>query len=382
MTEIGFNDNVAVGGRKFHIQTASNSRKGSVRCEVFEEGRLITTYEIDFERRKQSNEESLKERIKKIVSSVHRETINEIELMFRIADKVKKLKHAPSNIKLGLIFQRNNLLKDAIEQFETALSINPKSAEAMNGLALCHIKLGNFTKAIQILKQALNIGAAYADIYNNLGLAYLYEKQYAKALTNLQEALHINPRYNEAHYNLAILYLESTLHDKTANQLPPASVRIERAKQQLQKLYDTGSKAMKAMETKLTTYIKDEEIEKAVKLLVENRNKVFPEEVLSLIGMDFYLKLMYGGKGLNDDIIRKFEMRLDKAVNDHPNYADLWNNLGIVHLIQCRNLFLQALTEFDQALNINPSFDKALKNKKLVENDGKEFLILLRAILR
>jgi tetratricopeptide (TPR) repeat protein len=252
----------------------------------------------------------------------------------------------------------------------------------MNGLAFCHIKLGNYAKAIQILKQALNIGAAYADIYNNLGLAYLYEKQYAKALTNFQEALHINPRYKEAHYNLAILYLESTLHDKTANLLPPASIRIERAKQQLQKLYDTGNKAMKAIETKLNTYIKEEEIGKAVKLLSESRNKVFPEEVLSLIGMDFYLKLMYGGKGLNDDIIRKFEMRLYKAVNDHPNYADLWNNLGIVHLIQCRNLFLQALTEFDQALNINPSFDKALKNKKLVENDGKEFLILLRAILR
>ena len=81
-------------------------------------------------------------------------------------------------------------------------------------------------------------------------------------------------------------------------------------------------------------------------------------------------------------IIKKFERRLSNAINKHPNYADLWNNLGVVHLIQCRNLFLQALNEFDKALEINPSFNKALKNKKLVENDGKEFLILLRAILR
>ena len=382
MTEIGYNDNVAVAGRKFHIQTASNTRKGNVRCEVFEEGRLITTHEIEFERRKKSSDDSLENRIKQIVSSVHKETINEIELMFRIAEKVKKLKHAPSNIKLGLIFQRNNLIKDAIEQFETALSIDPKSAEALNGLALCHIKLGNYTKAIQTLKQALKLGIAYADIYNNLGLTYLNEKQYAKALTNLQEALHINPQYLEAHYNLAILYLESTLYDKTADQLPPASIRIERAQQQLKKLYDTGNKGMRAIESRLTALIQKEDIEKAVQVLVENRNKVFPEEVLSLIGMDFYLKLMYGGKGLNDDIIRQFEVRLSKAVEDHPDYADLWNNLGIVHLIQCRNLFLQALTEFDKALQINPSFDKALKNKKLVENDGKEFLILLRAILR
>ena len=81
-------------------------------------------------------------------------------------------------------------------------------------------------------------------------------------------------------------------------------------------------------------------------------------------------------------MIKRFEHQLDRAIESHPEYADLWNNLGIVHLIQCRNLFLQALNEFDHALEINPAFDKARKNKKLVENDGKEFLILLRAILR
>ena len=91
---------------------------------------------------------------------------------------------------------------------------------------------------------------------------------------------------------------------------------------------------------------------------------------------------MYGGRKLNKDIIKKFEERLTTAIEKNADFADLWNNLGIVHLIQCRNLFLQALNEFDRALEINPSFDKALKNKKLVENDGKEFLILLRAILK
>ena len=61
---------------------------------------------------------------------------------------------------------------------------------------------------------------------------------------------------------------------------------------------------------------------------------------------------------------------------------NIWNNLGVIHLIQCRNLFLQALGEFRKALEINPDFEKAQKNKVLVENDGKEFLILLRAILK
>ena len=91
---------------------------------------------------------------------------------------------------------------------------------------------------------------------------------------------------------------------------------------------------------------------------------------------------MYGGKGLSRWALKKFERDLLNVIGIQEDYADLWNSLGIVHLIQCRNLFLQALGEFNQALEINPKFEKASKNRKLVENDGKEFLILLKEILK
>ena len=76
MPDIGYNDNVSVLGRTFHIQTASNSSKGLARCEVFEKGRLIRTYEIDFERRRVQDEEGLEQRIRNIVSGLHKETMN------------------------------------------------------------------------------------------------------------------------------------------------------------------------------------------------------------------------------------------------------------------------------------------------------------------
>jgi tetratricopeptide (TPR) repeat protein len=382
MSDIGYNDNIDVAGRKFHIQTASNINKGNAQCDVFEEGRVITSHIVNFERRKIDNEQSLEQRLRKIVAILHKETTSEIELMFLIGEKVKKLRHAPSNIKLGLIFLRNNLIKDAIEQFEIAISIDPDSIEALNNLALSYINLGKNEKAIQLLNMALEKGNPYADIYHNLGLAYLNQKQHYKALNNFQEALRINPHYIKTHYNMGILYLESILVDKSDTLLPPPSIRMERAQQQFKKLEKLKIKSFSKINSKIQKALKNNEIKKAVQILINNRDTVFPEQVLSLIGMDFYLKFMYGGKGLDGDIIKKFEQKLYGATVEHPEYADLWNNLGIVHLIQCRNLFLQALNEFDKALEINPSFEKALKNKKLVENDGKEFLILLRAILR
>ena len=382
MSDIGYNDNVSVSNRTFHIQTASNIKKGTARCEVFEQGKIISTHDLEFERRRSSSEDSLEGRVREIVSALHQDTMEEIELMFQIRDKVKKLKHSPSNIKLGLIFLQNNLIKDAIEQFELALSIDPDSGDALNKLGLAYIKLGQNNTAMNYFKTAIEKGYNYADVYHNLGLALLNEKQHYKALNQFQEAIRINPKYSQAHYNLAIVYLESILLDKSENLLPPPSIRMERAQQILTKLSSDSSNGFEKISTKVSDALSEKDLTSAINILVANRDKVFPPEIDSLIGMDFYLKFMYGGRKLNTELIQKFEDRLNQAIEKNNHYADLWNSLGIVHLIQCRNLFLQALSEFDKALELNPSFDKALKNKKLVENDGKEFLILLRAILK
>ncbi|MBN1406973.1 MAG: tetratricopeptide repeat protein [Calditrichaceae bacterium] len=382
MSDIGYNDNVSVSNRTFHIQTASNVKKGTARCEVFEQGKIISTHDLEFERRRSLGEDSLEGRVREIVSTLHQETIEEIELMFQIRDKVKKLKHSPSNIKLGLIFLQNNLIKDAIEQFELALSIDPDSGDALNKLGLAHIKLGQNITAMNYFKTAIEKGYNYADVYHNLGLALLNEKQHYKALNNFQEAIRINPKYALAQYNLAIVYLESISLDKSENVLPPPSIRMERANQLLAKLETDYSNGFEKISSKVSDALSQKDLTSAINILINNRDKVFPPEIDSLIGMDFYLKFMYGGRKLNAELIQRFEDRLSLAIEKNNNYADLWNSLGIVHLIQCRNLFLQALSEFDKSLELNPSFDKALKNKKLVENDGKEFLILLRAILK
>ncbi len=382
MSDIGYNDNLNVAGRKFHIQTASNLNHGTARCEVFEEGRVITTNLINFERRQRLDEESMEKRVREIVEDLHRETLNEIDLMFQIAEKIKKLKHAPSNIKMGLLFLHNNLIRDAIEQFEVALSLDPDSAEARNALGLTYLRLGQNIKAVNILNQALEKGQVYADIFHNLGVAYLSENQYYKALTMFQEALRINKNYYEAQYNLIIVYLGSILKDRSDSLLPPPSIRLERANKQIIDLASVKIKGFDLVAGKVQKAIKAEDLLPAIKTLLEHREKLFPMDIYSLIGTDFYLKFMYGGRGMDRGIINKFERKLYDALEENQDYADLWNNLGIVHLIQCRNLFLQALSEFNRALEINPSFEKALKNKKLVENDGKEFLILLKAILK
>ena len=74
MADIGFNDNLEVAGRKFHFQTASNVDKGSVRCEIFENGTVLATSSVDFERRKQAKQHTVENRIKNTVESLAAKT--------------------------------------------------------------------------------------------------------------------------------------------------------------------------------------------------------------------------------------------------------------------------------------------------------------------
>ena len=382
MADIGFNDNLSVAGRKFHFQTASNTKSGEVQCEIFEEGRLLSKEIIAFERRKFDKIHSIENRLKEMVESLHQDMMSEIEIMFLIGEKIKKLKHSPSNTKMGILFQQHNLVDDAVEQFELAIKNDPDFIDGYINLGRTYSLVRDFEKANEIFKQAMEKGKRYADLHNHFGYSLLSENEFQKALHQLQESLKINNDYAEAHYNLAILYFKSTLFDKTDEKLPPASIRLQRGVEQLNKLKKLKIKSFEQVEEKIQKVLDKQDYEKVVRILDENKNKLFYRDSMSLIGTSFYLKFMYGGKGLDNEIIRKYEKKLSSALEHYPNYADIWNNLGIIHLIQCRNLFLKALEEFKKALEINPGFEKARKNKKLVENDGKEFLILLRAILK
>jgi len=382
MSDIGFNDNVQVYGRKFHVQTATHVAKGIASCEIFEEGRLINKNMVRFERRRQKDEEQLEKRIRNIVESVHQDTLDEINVMFTIADKIKDVKEAAPHVQMGLLFIKNNMLEDAIAEFKLAIQLNPKAVEAYKQLGLAYLGLQNNAEAIKLLEKALKIEPRYADLHNVAGLAYLSAKQHVKALEFFQQALRINPKYDLARYNLALLYLDSVQSDKSDTHLPPASIRIERTYQQLQALADKKLRGVANVLAKVRKAVQTNKLKTAVKLLEAGRERLLEDDDHNIISISFLLRFMYGGRSISQRTLMKFEKELLEATGRKESYADLWNSLGIVHLIQCRNLFIQALNEFNKALEINPNFEKALKNKKLVENDGKEFLILLRAILK
>lgn len=382
MTDVGFNDNLEIAGRTFHIQTATSAKRGSINCEIFENGRVLFNSVLDFERRNNGKSHLADDRLKNLVESLHQDMLSEIELLFTIAEKVKKLKHSPSNTKIGKIFLQNNLVNDAIEQFELAIENDPDYLDANKNLGMTYIQVGEYDKAAEILAKALDKETRFADLHNSYGFALMMTHHFNEAVSEFQKALRINQKYLEVHYNLSVLYLKSTIENVENDMLPSPAIRIQRCREQLDKLKLTKIKTFEIIYHKTQKLISEKHYEEAVKYLEENRSIIFPKDTLGLICTNFYLKYMYGGKGLDNNTINKYEEILEDALTTNKKYADIWNNLGVIHLVKCRNLFIQALSEFKRSLELNPNYEKAKKNKILVENDGKEFLTLLRAILK
>ncbi len=371
----GMNSNIQVGQRELHVQTAFSRTTSKIISNVFEDGRVIETREEPV----RGNVEDKK--LQKRIEQFHQNTLKDIELLFFIAEKVRQVKHALSCNKLGLVFLKRGFLKEAIEFFTLALQTDPKFVEAYNNLGLALVQEGQLDRAEEFFKKGLDIESGYADLHLNLAMLHYKRKQYPAAVQSAQAALGINPTYYDAHVYKGLALLRSLAEKVTHEELPPLPARGKEAMDHLER----AAQLFKPMNNEAfrqgKTAYAAEDFESAVKYF-EKAYEEANQKMDMTFDHEFYLKFMYGGKGKDNQFIGGYVEQLKEAIKNYPEFADLHNNLGIAYLIMCRNLFLKALDEFRLALKINPKFKKAEKNLKLAENDGKGFLILLRALLK
>ncbi len=376
MQLLGLNNDVLVGGRRFHVQTAYSEGTGTIVSQIFDNGRIVDKLESVLES-SESNGLALPRKLK----AVHQEMISEMEMLFFIAEKVDQVKHPVSSNKLGLVFLSKNLFDDAIAQFRKAIELDKDYTEAHRNLGMSLVLKMDYPAAEESLRRAATLAPKYADLYQYLGAAQIEQKKYESALESLNSALEHNPSYYEAHFNMARLFLRTLVEGVDQSYLPPATVRAKRSVEHLTRTAEGFASFRTPRIEKSIQLIEEGAFAQAQDELDTLRQET-PAEIENLFEHEFYLKFMYGGKGKDDAFIQKYAESLRAAIQEYPNYADLHNNLGVAYLIQCRNLFLRALEEFRQAIKINPHYKRAEKNLKLAENDGKGFLILLRAILK
>ena len=79
------------------------------------------------------------------------------------------------------------------------------------------LEKGQYDQAIANFDKAIEINPRYAEAYNNRGIAYLRKGQYDKAISDFTKVIEINPKDAMAHENRGLVYAILGQYDKSTS---------------------------------------------------------------------------------------------------------------------------------------------------------------------
>jgi Flp pilus assembly protein TadD len=127
----------------------------------------------------------------------------------------KAIDYNPENYRawyqLGFIDARTDK-KQAIADYERAVSIQPSFAPLRRDLGLLQYEEGNYSDAAKHLSRAVELGIKEANLYNSLGISYSRTGRLRSAVASYKQALKLDPKLAQTHLNLGFAYEQ--LHER------------------------------------------------------------------------------------------------------------------------------------------------------------------------
>ncbi|MFA6450087.1 MAG: tetratricopeptide repeat protein [bacterium] len=221
--------------------------------------------------------------------------------------KGKTALEAQEHYSYGKVFFERGEPERAVDEFKTALDMEPDNANVLIGLGQCYLTLQKIDGAVDALEKAVQHTPEFADAHYFLGRAYMEMGLREKATNEFKEALNINPRYMAAKKNLSALM-------KTANQ-----------KARRQESENNGVSP------------DDEQFSRQANIHFHMGNALFQKNMLQEALVEY-----------------------KEASRLRPNYPDIRNRLG--ELYMRRGQYHFASEELQMSLKINPKYVTALIN--------------------
>ena len=102
--------------------------------------------------------------------------------------------------------------KEAIENYDKAIELNPQYADAYYNRGNAELDLSKYKEAIEDYNKAIELNPKYADAYNNRGNAKSYLDDSKEAIADYNKAIELNPQIAEAYINRG--HAKSALGDR------------------------------------------------------------------------------------------------------------------------------------------------------------------------
>jgi tetratricopeptide (TPR) repeat protein len=106
--------------------------------------------------------------------------------------------HAGAFINLGAVYNRMDLLDDAILVLRRGIQLDLNRGEGYYNLGLVYRRKGQLDLAIQAYREATRVNPRMSDAHYNLANLYFERQQYGLAITHYKSALELRPNWEKA----------------------------------------------------------------------------------------------------------------------------------------------------------------------------------------
>jgi tetratricopeptide (TPR) repeat protein len=231
---------------------------------------------------------------------------------------------------LGLVMAEKGRDKEAAAQYQEALQISPRYAQAQYNLGNAFLEMGSTDEAVTHYTMALQINPQYAKAHGNLGLALGEKGMVDEAITQFQLALESSPRDAAAHNNLGNALRQEGKVDEAISQYRIA-LQINPAYAEAHSNLGNALRQKGMLDEAIPQYQKALQIRPAY---AEAR---------------YNLGNALGEKGMVDEAISQYQM----ALQINPNYPEARHSLGFALAQKGRPA--EAITQYQEALRMEPA---------------------------
>ncbi len=105
---------------------------------------------------------------------------------------------------LGLLLYKRGIGREAIENFQKAIDINPRYTDAWYNLGRGYEAVGKQAEAIEAYEKTLTLDRDYPEAWNNIGPLLRGMGRSNEAVGYFEQALSIDSKFSDAHFNLGV----------------------------------------------------------------------------------------------------------------------------------------------------------------------------------
>jgi len=120
---------------------------------------------------------------------------------------------------LGIIYDSQNRLYEAISAYKSSLEMDPRQPDALIHLGSTYMRQGRLKDALRNFRRAAAEAPSDPEPWQQIGSCYFHMRDYPKALEAYQKALSLDERNAAAHRGMGVVYMSQFVIDRKRTDL-------------------------------------------------------------------------------------------------------------------------------------------------------------------